>query len=352
MDDINVHLSENSYSVYFLNTFDELSRLDSLLVGYAKILIITDTNVAPIYLSVLENYYKNKKCECFSLVFQSGEQAKNINNVMDAISFMADNNFHRNDLIIALGGGVIGDLSGFIASIYMRGINFIQIPTTLLASVDASIGGKTAIDIQQGKNIVGSFHQPKGVIQIFSVFEQLKKDIFLEGISEVIKYGAICDTHIFDLLKGGKCKDLKQVIYKCVNAKAEVVSKDEKESGLRKILNFGHTFGHSIEQASNYKISHGCAVAYGMLFESFLSLKIGHCDSAFCNAITNLINSWFTLPKLHFSCELLVSAMLKDKKNTDDRVSFVLPNGKDNKEVKLSVGELKHYLDEYYLLMQ
>ena len=165
-------------------------------------------------------------------ILKDGEKEKNINNYYKIMQKDINLGLTRNDVIISVGGGVVGDLAGFVASTYMRGIDFIQMPTTLLAAVDASIGGKTAIDIKQGKNLVGTFYQPKAVINILSVLEELKEEIFIEGVSEIIKYGAIYDASLFPLIKDGVRKNLKEIVYKCASAKADVVSKDEKEKGL------------------------------------------------------------------------------------------------------------------------
>jgi 3-dehydroquinate synthase len=213
------------------------------------------------------------------MILQHGEQAKSIQNFQKILNFLADNNFDRTDIIVAVGGGVIGDISGYVASSYLRGIQFIQIPTTLLAQVDSSVGGKTAINILAGKNLVGAFYNPKGVIIDTTVLNTLPNREFKAGLAEVIKYALIQNKSLFSLLeKHAKeillmdHKIIEEIIFASIQTKAQIVTKDEKENGIRAILNFGHTFGHAIEAHGKYKkILHGEAVAKGMKIASRIS---------------------------------------------------------------------------------
>ena len=349
MSTIEVTTKSSPYSIICLDAFDEIKEIAHLFDRYSKILIVTDDVVSQLYLSFFEQFFHGKYPEIKILTFivPNGEHSKKIDVAMNITSFLAENKFHRNDLILSLGGGVVGDLSGFVSSIYMRGVDLIQVPTTLLAAVDASIGGKTAIDIEQGKNLVGTFHQPIAVIEFMSIFAELKEEIFKEGVSEVIKYGAIYDSVILELLEKGARENIKEIVFRCAKAKASIVSIDETECGLRRILNFGHTYAHAIEQISNYSVSHGTAVAYGMLFEIYLSFKTGYCDESFYNRIVNLIKSYFNLKDLNYSTEQIIHYMTRDKKNMNDSIVFVLPTGQDNRIVALEQEVVADFLRTY-----
>ena len=347
MNKIDVTLLNNPYSIYFINDFDEMGLYNYLFNKYKKVLIITDDIVENLYLHKLLYYFRKTNLEVFTHVIKNGESSKNIDSSMKILNFLALNSFHRNDIIVSLGGGVVGDLSGFVASIYMRGIDFIQIPTTLLSAVDASIGGKTAIDIEYGKNLVGTFHQPKAIFQIRSIFKELPQSLIIEGLSEVIKYGAIFNTKILDLVESGFEKNMDDIIYLCAKAKAEIVSVDEKENGLRAILNFGHTFGHALEQYSNYTISHGFAVAYGMLFEIYIAYKMNYCSEAFFNRLGEIITRNIELSCIKYSVDDLIYYMQKDKKNKNDNISFALPNGKKCNIVEFDKTIVAKILYEY-----
>ena len=345
MNKILVDLKNDSYPIYFLDTTDKMSQIDSVFEKYNKILIVTDDVVSNLYLKVFESYLLQKKHNVQHFVFKHGESSKNIEVAMSAIDYLAKNDFHRNDLIIALGGGVVGDLAGFVSSIYMRGIDFIQIPTTLLAAVDASIGGKTAIDIKYGKNLVGTFHQPVAVIEIYSILKDLPDKLMIEGSSEIIKYGVIYDSTILDDYLSNFEENLKNIIFKSALAKADVVSKDEKENGLRKILNFGHTLAHSIEECSKHQISHGTAVAYGMVFSLFVSYKENICSLGYYKYVRNVILSRHSLSLLMYKVDDLIFYMRKDKKNTNANITFVLSDGKNNFIRLFKEEKIREYLD-------
>ena len=346
MKRIDVNLVSNPYSIFFINWIDEILSVNFEFAKYNKVLIVTDDVVADIYLNKLIKVLKNIVSRIYSYTIANGEKSKNNQNAIGIINYMVENGFHRNDLIIAFGGGVVGDLSGYVASIFMRGIDFVQMPTTLLSSVDASIGGKTAIDIPLGKNLIGTFHQPVAVIETMSIIEELPIDIFQEGISEVIKYGAIYDREILKLVESGIKKNLPEIILRCTKAKAEIVVKDEKESGLRKILNFGHTLAHAIEQCSEYSISHGKAVAYGMIFECFISYKKNYCSKIFYDYLFRLIKKYFKLDKLDYAPHTIIKYMLNDKKNCDSKIVFAIPTETSNIIIGLEPDDVFMLLKE------
>ena len=232
-----------------------------------KLFIVSDSNVAPLYLEKLRDVLKSAGFEVFSFVFAAGEQNKNLETVGQILGHLAQNAFTRTDAIVALGGGVTTDIAGFAASIFLRGIKIFQIPTSLLAQVDASVGGKTGVDLPQGKNLVGAFWQPSLVIIDTSLLASLSDVLFTEGMAEVIKYAFICDINLFEKLQHKVSKtspELESVVAQCVRIKADIVSQDEHDNDLRQLLNFGHTIGHVIEARSNFKVSHGFAVAKGM----------------------------------------------------------------------------------------
>lgn len=328
MKQINVNI-EKKYSIYSIESFDDFDSSIFDFKPYKNIMIITDDNVYPKYYGKLEKLIP-KSCLSYSYIISNGEKSKCLSQAETIIDQMVKCGFHRNDLIIALGGGVVGDLSGFVASIFMRGISFIQIPTTLLAAVDASIGGKTAVDIACGKNLVGTFWQPKAVIQINSIIKELDNSILYEGISEVIKYGVIYDSTIIDLVEEDLYKNIDLIIYKCMQTKVYFVSNDEKEMGLRKILNFGHTFAHAVEECSSYTISHGVAVAYGIVFELYLGMKLNKCSKEYYEKISNIVYRFFNKYDYNFTADAMVNVMKYDKKNENTLITFVIPNGNEN----------------------
>jgi len=265
-----------------------------------------------------------------------GEQAKSIQNFQKILNLLANYNFDRTDVIIAIGGGVVGDIAGYVASSYLRGVQFIQIPTTLLAQVDSSVGGKTAINIPAGKNLVGAFYNPKGVIIDTSVLTSLPQREYKAGLAEVVKYALIKNKYLFTILKENAQKVLlmdkniiEDVIFESIKTKSEIVTKDEKENGIRAILNFGHTFGHAIEAHGNYKkILHGEAVAKGMLIASKISYLEGHISEKYLNTVENLLKMYkFDLSKSQYQFKDLEPFIFRDKKVRSGKLNLVLLGG-------------------------
>ena len=328
--------TKNRYNVYIDKNC--LSQVSSLLLSNKiddskRILIITDSNVDKLYSEKVLSSLKNSGFDSNKFVIKAGEKYKNLSTVENIIRYLADNNYQKKDVLIALGGGVVGDITGLCASLYMRGIDFVQIPTTLLSAVDASIGGKTAVDLPEGKNLIGTFYQPKLVMCDIKVLNSLPSEIFVEGMSEVIKYGIIKDNEILNLIDENLLNDnLEVVVQKCIEIKSEIVATDEKDIGLRRILNFGHTFAHAIEKISKYKISHGEAVAEGIIFETALSYKLSRCDIEYFNYVKKIVNKYFNLHNL-FSFEEIYSAMKSDKKNNNDDIKFVVIDGNNHPDV-------------------
>ena len=304
--------------------------------NFGKIAIITDSNVEKLYgEKLLKEFQKeNIKAQLFS--FPAGESSKNIDTVISLARQMIQARFDRKDMIVALGGGVVGDIAGFLASIYLRGIPYVQVPTTLLSQVDSSVGGKTGVDLPEGKNLIGTFYQPAKVYIDPTVLKTLSLEEIKNGLAEVIKYGCILKKKLFDFLKKKgeelyqlKYEDLEYIIYESCRAKAWVVSRDEKEGGLRRILNFGHTIGHAIETELNYSLPHGMAVAVGMVAEALLSEKLGVAQKEVVKPLETLLKNLNIPYRLsHLSSKLnpenLIPHLSKDKKVWKGKLTIIL----------------------------
>lgn len=303
---------------------------DYIKCSGGKVFIITDDNVAKHYLNTVEKSLKEKGYTVSSLILEHGEATKNYNSLLPIYEKMIEFNLTRKDLVITLGGGVIGDLGGFAASTYLRGVDFVQVPTSLLAQVDSSVGGKVAVDIKEGKNLIGSFYQPKLVFTDLDCLNTLSDYFYKDGMAEIIKYGAIKDKNLFKKLESIKSreefmKNAEDIVYTCCDIKREVVENDEFDMGERMLLNFGHTYGHAIEKYFNYeKYSHGQAVAIGMCFITQISEKLGLTKKGVFDRLQALCNQY----GLDTSCEVsaynLINAVKVDKKNMGKDLMLVL----------------------------
>lgn len=312
-----------------------------------KAAIISDSNVWHFYGKTLLNSLSSAGHETFFYVFQAGEDSKNPETYFKILNFLAENKVSRADIIIALGGGVVGDIGGFAAATYLRGISYVQIPTSLLAMVDSSVGGKTAIDLPSGKNLVGAFKQPSLVICDTSVLSTLPRIQFFDGCAEVIKYGMLYDRKLIQYLQEtGPDFDLEQVIAKCISHKRDVVQEDEFDTGARQKLNFGHTIGHSIESISNYQITHGHAVAAGMSVITKAAVAGGICPKSVYENLDSLLEK-FELPrKTEFSAEQLFQHAMLDKKRYGDSVNLIVPqNIGDCMILPIPVDKLKSLIE-------
>jgi 3-dehydroquinate synthase len=264
--------------------------------SFGKVAIITDSNVEKLYGRSLLNLLQSSGISAKLFSFPAGEQSKNMDTVVLLSRHLIRSNFDRHDLILALGGGVVGDVAGFLASIYLRGIPFVQVPTSLLAQVDSSIGGKTGVDLPEGKNLLGTFYQPARVYIDPEVLKTLPESNLRDGLAEVIKYACTLKPKLFSFLEKNhhavlslKDKALLRIIYDSCQAKAQVVSKDEKESGLRRVLNFGHTLGHALEAYADYKLQHGFCVAVGMVFACRLSERLRLAQTGLTERVERLL---------------------------------------------------------------
>ena len=296
------------------------------IVPPCKAVIISDSNVFSHYGMTVTNSLQKQGYEVSSYVFPAGEAQKNTETYCNILNFLAQNQINRSDVLIALGGGVVGDMTGFAAATFLRGIAYVQVPTSLLAMVDSSVGGKTAIDLPVGKNLVGAFYQPSLVLCDIATLQTLPQHIFSDGCAEVIKYGMLYDPDLFDHLeKYGLSFDREYVINRCIALKRDVVCADEFDHGERAKLNFGHTIGHSIEANSNYAVTHGQAVAIGMAMMCKAGESLGTCASGvyqrLCNTLVN-----FQLPcATEYDIEKLYAGALLDKKRSRDIIHLIIP---------------------------
>ena len=292
-----------------------------------KVCIVSESTVFPLYGGTAQNSLEAVGFEVVSFVFPAGEESKNAGVYLELLGFLAENRLTRTDLIVALGGGVVGDLAGFAAATYLRGIRFIQVPTTLLAAVDSSVGGKTAIDLPAGKNLVGAFCQPSLVLCDIDTLNTLPPDIFRDGCAEVIKYGILYDPVLFShLQEAGLDFDREAVITRCVELKRNVVMEDEFDTGARMKLNLGHTVGHGVEARSSFTLSHGKSVAIGTAIVSRSAAKQGMCTKETSMLILQILEQ-FGLP-IHTSYPLedIYAYTLSDKKRTGGTVKLIIPN--------------------------
>lgn len=291
-----------------------------------KIAIITETNVAPLYLDTVKNCIENEGFEVVNYIFPAGESSKTTETIVNIVEFLAENGLTREDMVVALGGGVCGDMAGFAAAIYLRGIKFVQIPTTLLSQVDSSVGGKTGVDLPQGKNLCGVFHQPALVLIDPDVLETLSPHFFSDGMGEVIKYGCIKSKVLFERIETENVKDfIEDLIYDCVNIKRGVVERDEKEAGERALLNFGHTAGHAIEKLHNFTdISHGEAVGVGMVMISEAGERIGLTERGTADRIRKVLEKYNMKTEVENSVTDIIGAMYHDKKRTGSGIKFIM----------------------------
>ena len=336
--------NESNYSIYI----DELKKLSFS----GKVAIITNPKVAGLHLKTL--LQSISALEVYIITLPDGEQYKNQQSIDTVLESLFNHKFNRNDTLIAFGGGVIGDMSGFCAAIYQRGVDFIQIPTTLLAQVDASVGGKTGINSKFGKNLIGAFYQPKAVYIESEFLKTLPKREFGAGVSEIVKMAVTFDREFFLWLKSAdlyKKEDLQIAIAKSVKIKAFVVSQDEKEKGIRAVLNYGHTFAHVIENETNYsRYLHGEAVAIGICMANELAFKLSLLEEDELLSIKELLLS-YSLPTEYKieNIDSFYESFLLDKKTDNEKITFILANKigehiiKQDIDKELVLSVLKEY---------
>jgi 3-dehydroquinate synthase len=333
MKKLSIHLpatKQRDYPIFVgVDLFAKIAALFDFS-RYSKLFIITDETVAPLYLDKLQN---NLSSKAETIILPSGEKAKDIHYLTKIWQAMIDAQLDRKSLVINLGGGVIGDIGGFASSTYMRGIAFINIPTTILSQVDESVGGKTMISFGGIKNIVGTFHQPSAVIIDVDTLETLPERQLLNGFAEIIKHGLIKDKEYFELVTRKKPNDFSQeelieIIARSNEIKAGVVQEDEKESGYRKIVNYGHTIGHAIEALSletDNPLLHGEAVSIGIVAENKIAVEIGMLSKEDAEMVKkSLENAGLPVEISDFNADTIIEKMKLDKKNMDGKINFTL----------------------------
>lgn len=334
-----------SYNIVFNNSFENLLKsIDFVNLDSRKVCVVSDSNVEKIYLKEIIALLNSKSSFVTSFTFAAGEESKTLNTVEDLYSFLIENKFDRHDLLVALGGGVVGDLTGFAAATYLRGIDFIQIPTTLLAQVDSSVGGKTGVDFRRFKNMVGAFYQPRLVYININSLLTLPDSQFTAGMGEVVKYGFIKDSQFLEWLGHNSAKinvkdyeTLKYMIWKCCDMKRIIVQNDPTEKGERALLNFGHTIGHAIEKIMNFEFLHGDCVSLGMICALYISYKREYITFDEFSHIRDIF-SMFNMP-----CNLLTTVAARDIVDTTKSDKKMI-NGQINYVLLQSIG--KAYIDK------
>ncbi len=334
MDKIIVHLKNNPYQIIIGNSALKQLKIEIEKNNFNKnILIVIDENVSNYHLKDIKRVFNGHKGKINYYQLKPGEASKSYVQLNKIYSFMLNLGYGRDSVIIGIGGGVTGDLVGYAASTFMRGVQLIHVPTTILASVDSAVGGKTGINFEKKKNMIGTFYQPRMVLVDTEFIRTLPQKEYTSGIGEIIKYGYLADISFFEYLNNNINKIYKddreiiiQIIKKCVSIKASVVSQDEKESGLRKILNLGHTFAHGFETDLNFKIKHGEAVIAGVVSALYLSEYLGILKTGKLDEFLSLPLK-IKMPKLFRNVNInnIMEIMRHDKKNKNGKIKFVLP---------------------------
>ncbi len=321
------------YDIFIENNFNKFyEEIIKFNITNKKICIVTETNVAPHFLDELENNLKKIAKKVCHFIFKAGEERKNTDTINDIYECLIKEHFDRNDMLIALGGGVTGDMTGFAAATYLRGIDFIQVPTSLLSQVDSSIGGKTGVDFKAYKNMVGAFKQPKLVYINTETLRTLPEREYLSGMGEIIKHGLIKNSSYLDWLKANikdiielNANKVEEMIYESCKIKQEVVQRDPLEKGERALLNFGHTLGHAIEKVMNFSLLHGECVALGMCAALWISKEMGNISDDEYQDTVRLINDYKLPVKLDkiLSTDDIMNAVFRDKKMDSGTIKFI-----------------------------
>lgn len=345
MDKLHVDLLQQGYDIFIGDDLSEVLPPFLAAAGYSKALVVSDTNVEPLYLSTLQRILATVGLTAEQVCVPAGETAKSLSEAEKIYTRAIEVGLDRRSVIFALGGGVVGDLAGFIAATYMRGIPFLQVPTSLLAQVDSSVGGKVAVNHPLGKNLIGAFYQPEGVFMDLTFLESLPQRELCTGLGEIVKYGVIYDEAFFQDLEDQADRILRReravlhaIVRRSCEIKASVVGQDEKEAGLRRILNFGHTLGHAIEKETGYlRYNHGEAVAIGMMGAAFISASLGLVEQTAVERLASLLTR-LSLPTVAKGCAVdsIYADIFRDKKTVGGRVTWVLMEG---------IGRVKTLID-------
>ena len=342
-----VHISASrGYDVHIgPGLLDTLGNAAKKLLKGSKICLVSDDLVAKFYLNRAKNALETAGFSVYSYVFPHGEASKSGENFLKLMNFLAENRLTCADGLVALGGGVTGDLTGFAASCYLRGVKYIQVPTSLLAMVDSSVGGKTAIDLPAGKNLCGAFWQPALVLCDTDLLSTLPDQIFTDGCAEVIKYAVLGDPELFETLKTGIRDKLEAVVATCVDAKRAVVEEDEFDTGRRQLLNLGHTLGHAVEANSKFALAHGQSVAIGMAMIAKAAVSHGLCTEETGDEIIALLRQYGLPVETDQSAEAILATALGDKKRRSDTLTLIVPRAVGKCELHpIPVSELHNWL--------
>ncbi len=326
MKTIKIKVKSGSYNVDIGADYKDIASYVKMFSKARKVFVITDTNVYPLYGGELEAALNSSDYETNGIIVAAGETYKRLSTIEKIYEALHDWGVTRTDVIVALGGGVIGDMAGFAAGTYLRGVPYIQIPTTLLAQIDSSVGGKTGVDTAYGKNLIGLFNQPAAVIIDPNLLKSLKPKVFADGMAEAIKYGLIRNAELYKrILYGEYSEDVRELIYECVQIKNKIVSQDELDQGERMLLNFGHTLGHAIEKCGNFtKYTHGQAVAIGMVYAAEIGEALGVTASGTIEDIVLILKKYGLPIKADEDMGLIYNALLADKKISGETISFIL----------------------------
>ena len=329
---ITVHLDQKPiYDIVIEKDFSQLGTAFSRLnVTGRKICIVTDSNVGPLYAKAVQEVLETTGNQIFVYTFAAGEESKNLNPVQDLYEFLIENHFDRKDMLAALGGGVVGDLGGFAAASFMRGIAFVQIPTSLLAQIDSSVGGKVAVDLKAGKNLAGAFYQPKAVFIDTDLLATLSTRFLHDGLAEAIKYGCIKDAALFAKIASyaddaALLADIDSVVATCCAIKARIVEQDEFDTGLRMLLNFGHTLGHAVEQHFGYScFTHGEGVAIGMYQLTKRTEELGMTAKGSAERIKSVLEKYNLPLTAGVEKAQLLDTMARDKKKNGNSITLII----------------------------
>lgn len=315
-------------------------RLGSLCPKCERVVLVSDDTVFPLHGAGVLARLRQAGYAAEAFVVPSGEASKTAENLLSLLNFLTEKGLARSDALVALGGGMVGDLTGFSAAVYMRGIAYFQLPTTLLAAVDSSVGGKTAVDLPAGKNLMGAFWQPRGVLCDLAFLDTLPETVFADGCAEVVKTAILFDPPLFEALsRSGPAFDRENIIAQCVSHKRDVVAADEFDRGQRALLNLGHTLGHAVEACSDYSLSHGQSVAIGTAVVCRAAARNGLCDPALPGAVTRALRSFGLPTETDTPLDALMPAMLSDKKRAGAKVAVVVPRGLGHCELMPMDGE-------------
>lgn len=326
MTKVSVNASRKYDVIIGKGLIDEIGKYFFQMLFDTRVMLVSDDNVYPLYGERVKASLESEGFNVTTYVIPHGEKSKSITQYADLLEAMNRAHIGRTDTVVALGGGVVGDLAGFAAATYQRGTVFVQVPTTLLAAVDSSVGGKTAVNLENAKNQVGCFYQPSLVLCDIDTLNTLPENEYRNGCAEIIKYGMITDPDLFDAIDDTPVKDnYEDIISRCVSIKRDFVVADEFDNGKRMMLNFGHTFGHAVEACSGYRIPHGEAVAIGMVSITKSAAVNGYCTEETFERLCTLVEKYGLPEDIGFSSDEMLASILSDKKNIGGRVRLIVP---------------------------